>query len=161
MQLQSNKYACKGWRGRIYKEHGTVSEYYLVMDNNVTVGSFVQVDQTTQGCYAATKIGNVNATINKFLLGVVIFDERHIDVGNNSDRIPKGNFANVLLKGSIFVSFTVASKFGQWVHVKTSDGSIVFDDNVTKADHKNTGFRVLQPGAANEVIVISTQLKDL
>lgn len=161
MQLQSNKYACKGWRGRLYKEHGTVSEYYLVDDNNVTVGSFVQVDQTTQKCYNALKVGNVNAAINKFLLGVVIFDERHIDVGNNSDRIPKNNWAHILLKGSIFVTCSVASKFGQWVHIKTQDGSLALDDNVTKADHKNTGFRVMVPGVANDLIVISTQLKDL
>lgn len=158
MQLNSNKSAVAGWRGMLYKDVGTVSEYYLVGDTNVVVGNFVQVDSSTNICYNAQKIGNTNVNINKFLLGVVIFDERHIDVGNNSDRIPKNNYAHVLLKGSIYVQVNAVSKLGQWLHIKKSDGSLAFDDSNTKNDHQCTGFRVLQPGAANELIVITTHL---
>lgn len=132
---------------------------YISGDSKIIPGIFLQVDTATDRAKPAMKaatFGINSANIDKLYVGLCVFNERFVDVGNNSNRIPIGNRVTVLTKGTAFVKWTVATTAGKYIHLKKSDGDLVFDDSPTKADHIYTGFRVLKGAAANDIAIISS-----
>lgn len=107
---------------------------YPVKDNSVAVGGFVQLD----GDFVKGASGNA---ITGKILGVVV--KEHFIGGNAPTAIYRPNdIASVMVKGCIFIETQSVAKTGQYVFLKTADGTLAFDDTKEKADYTYTGFKV-------------------
>ena len=124
----------------------------VCVDDKVEVGYFVQAGDN-EGEVKGVK----GAAVSGAILGVVIFDNFADGAG---DSVSKANGASVTIlnEGSVFIETTATAKAGQFVGVKTADGSLVFGDSTTIADAAYTGFKVVKGNASAErgVIEIST-----
>lgn len=131
----------------------------VVSGNNVCLGCFVQ---TKQNGNEGEVTGASGVAITGKILGVVIRDGFINSCGLvNSHIYPENTIVTYITRGSVWIeNDSQACKKGQYVFLKDADGKIAFDDNITKADHTFTGFRVLEGHADNTdgVISITTAL---
>lgn len=123
----------------------------ICADDKVEVGYFVQRGDK-EGEFKGVK----GATI-KSIAGVAIFDNFQSANGNSAVKA-KGENVTVLNEGSVFIEATAVAKAGQFVGVKSTDGSLIFSDTTTITSGVFTGFVVVKGnGDANRgVIEIST-----
>ena len=129
----------------------------IAADENVSVGSFVQSSA------AATNenevIGASGKAISGSILGVVVRDSLKVAGDSTATlAVKKGENCAVLNEGSIFIETSLQAKKGQYVFLKTDDGTLAFDDAATKTSYTYTGFRVSKGNetAARGVIEITT-----
>lgn len=138
--LQSNVKSTMpiGSAGNIYKaEHSFYASYQgLVIDDITKVGSFVQ---------AGTKENEIKMAsgqaITSAITGVVV-KERLRNSSVETALVEKGNNVTVLTEGYIFIETSLVANQGQYVFLKTDDGSLAFGNSPTLGGYTYTGFVV-------------------
>ena len=158
-QKQANANQALGNVGQISKAHHSFLNVIpaIAADEFVKVGSFVQSKA------AATNenevVGASGKQITGSILGVVVRDSLKV-AGDSTPTlaVKKGENCAVLNEGSIFIETSLQAKKGQYVFLKTDDGTLAFDNSATKASYTYTGFRVSKGNetAARGVIEITT-----
>ena len=142
-QKQVNANQALGNVGQISKAHHSFLNVIpaIAADDFVKVGSFVQSKA------AATNenevVGASGKQITGSILGVVVRDSLKV-AGDSTPTlaVKKGENCAILTEGSIFIEVNAIAKKGQYVFLKTDDGTLAFDNTATKANHTYTGFRV-------------------
>ena len=142
-QKQVNLNQALGNVGQISKAHHSFCNVIpaIAADEFVKVGSFVQSKA------AATNenevVGASGKAISGSILGVVVRDSLKV-AGDSTPTlaVKKGENCAILTEGSIFIETSLQAKKGQYVFLKTDDGTLAFDNNATKASYTYTGFRV-------------------
>lgn len=127
-----------GSAGDIYKaEHSFYAPFQgLVIDDITKVGSFVQAGTKENEITMASGVA-----ITKPIIGVVV-KERLRNSAVETDLVEKGNNVTVLTEGYIYIATELVATQGQYVFLKTADGTLAFGNATTLADHTYTGFRV-------------------
>ena len=142
-QKQVNLNQALGNVGQISKAHHSFCNVIsaIAADEFVKVGSFVQSKA------AATNenevVGASGKQITGSILGVVVRDSLKV-AGDSTPTlaVKKGENCAILTEGSIFIEVNAIAKKGQYVFLKTDDGTLAFDNSATKASYTYTGFRV-------------------
>ena len=142
-QKQVNANQALGNVGQISKAHHSFLNVIpaIAADDFVKVGSFVQ--STAAATNENEVIGASGKQITGSILGVVVRDSLKV-AGDSTPTlaVKKGENCAILTEGSIFIEVNVIAKKGQYVFLKTEDGTLAFDNTATKASHTYTGFRV-------------------
>ena len=123
----------------------------ICADDKVEVGYFVQRGDK-EGEFKGVK----GVAVTK-VAGVAIFDNFQSANGDSAVKA-KGATVTVLNEGSVFIEAQVVAKAGQFVGVKSTDGSLIFSDTSTITSGVFTGFVVVKGNgeAKRGVIEIST-----
>lgn len=126
-----------GCAGEIYKaEHSFLNTVVRVPTDDVTIGTFVQ-----KGTLENEVIQASGAAITADIIGVVVKNEL-VNSNTDTDVYSKGKPVTVLQEGNIFIETSLQAVQGQYVFLKTADGTLAFGNSATLADHTYTGFRV-------------------
>ena len=158
-QKQVNANQALGNVGQISKAHHSFLNVIpaIAADDFVKVGSFVQ--STAAATNENEVIGASGKAISGSILGVVVRDSLKV-AGDSTPtlEVKKGENCAILTEGSIFIEVNAIAKKGQYVFLKTDDGTLAFDNTATKASHTYTGFRVSkgQDTATAGIIEITT-----
>ena len=129
--------------GQLSKAHHSFCNVLpaIAADDFVKVGSFVQ--STAAATNENEVIGASGKQITGSILGVVVRDSLKVAGDSTATlAVKKGENCAVLNEGSIFIETSLQAKKGQYVFLKTDDGTLAFDNAATKASHTYTGFRV-------------------
>ena len=142
-QKQVNANQALGNVGQISKAHHSFLNVIpaIAADEFVKVGSFVQSSSTATN--ENEVIGASGKAISGSILGVVVRDSLKV-AGDSTPtlEVKKGENCAILTEGSIFIETSLQAKKGQYVFLKTDDGTLAFDNTATKASYTYTGFRV-------------------
>ena len=142
-QKQVNANQALGNVGQISKAHHSFLNVIpaIAADEFVKVGSFVQSSSTATN--ENEVIGASGKQITGSILGVVVRDSLKV-TGDSTPTlaVKKGENCAILTEGSIFIEVNVIAKKGQYVFLKTADGSLGFYNASTQNDYTYTGFRV-------------------
>ena len=136
----------------------------LAVDDKVCVGCFVQLKDTPKADSVIEVVGASGVAITKDIFGVVVKSELIPSLGDTPVHlIPKGNTIGVLTRGFIAIESESEAKVGQYVYLKTDDGSLVFSDDKALASHSYTGFRVSRGAKTTDgnglyIVEISTEV---
>ena len=158
-QKQVNANQALGNVGQISKAHHSFLNVIpaIAADDFVKVGSFVQ--SKTSPTNENEVIGASGKQITGSILGVVVRDSLKV-AGDSTPTlaVKKGENCAILTEGSIFIEVNAIAKKGQYVFLKTDDGTLAFDNNATKVNYTYTGFRVSkgQDTATAGIIEITT-----
>ena len=129
--------------GQISKAHHSFCNVIpaIAADEFVKVGSFVQ--SKTSPTNENEVIGASGKAISGSILGVVVRDSLKV-TGDSTPTlaVKKGENCAILTEGSIFIEVNAIAKKGQYVFLKTADGSLGFYNASTQNDYTYTGFRV-------------------
>ena len=142
-QKQVNLNQALGNVGQISKAHHSFCNVIpaIAADDFVKVGSFVQ--SKTSPTNENEVIGASGKQITGSILGVVVRDSLKVAGDSTATlAVKKGENCAVLNEGSIFIETSLQAKKGQYVFLKTDDGTLAFDNAATKASYTYTGFRV-------------------
>lgn len=143
-QKQVNLNQALGNVGQISKAHHSFCNVIpaIAADEFVKVGSFVQ-SKATGATNENEVIGASGKAISGSILGVVVRDSLKV-AGNSTPtlEVKKGENCAILTEGSIFIEVNAIAKKGQYVFLKTADGSLGFYNATTQSDYTYTGFRV-------------------
>ena len=158
-QKQVNLNQALGNVGQISKAHHSFCNVIpaIAADENVRVGSFVQ--SKTSPTNENEVIGASGVAISGSILGVVVRDSLKVAGDSTATlAVKKGENCAVLNEGSIFIETSLQAKKGQYVFLKTDDGTLAFDNSATKASYTYTGFRVSKGNetAVRGIIEITT-----
>lgn len=130
--------------GQISKAHHSFCNVIpaIAADEFVKVGSFVQ-SKATGATNENEVIGASGKAITGSILGVVVRDSLKV-TGDSTPtlEVKKGENCAILTEGSIFIEVNAIAKKGQYVFLKTADGSLGFYNATTQSDYTYTGFRV-------------------
>ena len=142
-QKQVNANQALGNVGQISKAHHSFLNVIpaIAADEFVKVGSFVQSSSTATN--ENEVVGASGKQITGSILGVVVRDSLKV-AGDSTPtlEVKKGENCAVLNEGSIFIEVNAIAKKGQYVFLKTADGSLGFYNASTQNDYTYTGFRV-------------------
>ena len=142
-QKQVNLNQALGNVGQISKAHHSFCNVIpaIAADEFVKVGSFVQ--SKTSPTNENEVIGASGKQITGSILGVVVRDSLKV-AGDSTPtlEVKKGENCAILTEGSIFIEVNAIAKKGQYVFLKTADGSLGFYNASTQNDYTYTGFRV-------------------
>ena len=142
-QKQVNANQALGNVGQISKAHHSFLNVIpaIAADDFVKVGSFVQ--STAAATNENEVIGASGKQITGSILGVVVRDSLKV-AGDSTPTlaVKKGENCAILTEGSIFIETSLQAKKGQYVFLKTADGSLGFYNASTQNDYTYTGFRV-------------------
>ena len=130
----------------------------IAADEFVKVGSFVQ-SKATGATNENEVIGASGKAISGSILGVVVRDSLKVAGDSTATlEVKKGENCAILTEGSIFIEVNAIAKKGQYVFLKTADGSLGFYNASTQNDYTYTGFRVSKGNetATRGVIEITT-----
>ena len=158
-QKQVNANQALGNVGQISKAHHSFLNVVpaIAADEFVKVGSFVQ--SKTSPTNENEVIGASGKQITGSILGVVVRDSLKV-AGDSTPtlEVKKGENCAILTEGSIFIEVNAIAKKGQYVFLKTADGSLGFYNASTQNDYTYTGFRVSkgQDTATAGIIEITT-----
>ena len=126
-----------GSAGKIYKsEHSFLNTVERLPISDVTVGAFVQKGTLENEVTEAT-----GQAITADIIGVVVKNEL-INSLTDTAVYPKGKPVTIVTEGNIFIATSAIAVQGQYVFLKTADGTLAFGNTATLADHTYTGFRV-------------------
>ena len=142
-QKQVNLNQALGNVGQISKAYHSFCNVIpaIAADEFVKVGSFVQSSSTATN--ENEVIGASGKAISGSILGVVVRDSLKVAGDSTATlAVKKGENCAILTEGSIFIETSLQAKKGQYVFLKTDDGTLAFDNAATKASHTYTGFRV-------------------
>ena len=159
-QKQVNLNQALGNVGQISKAYHSFCNVIpaIAADEFVKVGSFVQ-SKATGATNENEVIGASGKAISGSILGVVVRDSLKVAADSTATlAVKKGENCAVLNEGSIFIETSLQAKKGQYVFLKTADGSLGFYNASTQNDYTYTGFRVSKGNetAARGVIEITT-----
>ena len=159
-QKQVNPSQALGNVGQISKAHHSFLNVIpaIAADDFVKVGSFVQ-SKAAGATNENEVIGASGKAITGSILGVVVRDSLKV-AGDSTPtlEVKKGENCAVLNEGSIFIETSLQATKGQYVFLKTADGTLGFYNTTTQNDYTYTGFRVSKGNetAARGVIEITT-----
>ena len=142
-QKQVNLNQALGNVGQISKAYHSFCNVIpaIAADENVRVGSFVQ--SKTSPTNENEVIGASGKQITGSILGVVVRDSLKVAGDSTATlAVKKGENCAVLNEGSIFIETSLQAKKGQYVFLKTDDGTLAFYDTTTQSNYTYTGFRV-------------------
>ena len=142
-QKQVNLNQALGNVGQISKAHHSFLNVIpaIAADEFVKVGSFVQSSSTATN--EDEVIGASGKAISGSILGVVVRDSLKVAADSTATlAVKKGENCAILTEGSIFIETSLQAKKGQYVFLKTDDGTLAFDNTATKTSYTYTGFRV-------------------
>ena len=142
-QKQVNANQALGNVGQISKAHHSFLNVIpaIAADEFVKVGSFVQSSSTATN--ENEVIGASGKAISGSIVGVVVRDSLKVAGDSTATlAVKKGENCAILTEGSIFIEVNVIAKKGQYVFLKTADGSLGFYNASTQNDYTYTGFRV-------------------
>ena len=142
-QKQVNLNQALGNVGQISKAYHSFCNVIpaIAADENVRVGSFVQ--SKTSPTNENEVIGASGVAISGSILGVVVRDSLKVAGDSTATlAVKKGENCAILTEGSIFIETSLQAKKGQYVFLKTADGSLDFYNASTQSDYTYTGFRV-------------------
>ena len=142
-QKQVNLNQALGNVGQISKAHHSFCNVIsaIAADDFVKVGSFVQ--SKTSPTNENEVVGASGKAISGSILGVVVRDSLKVAGDSTATlAVKKGENCAVLNEGSIFIETSLQAKKGQYVFLKTADGSLGFYNASTQSDYTYTGFRV-------------------
>ena len=142
-QKQVNANQALGNVGQISKAHHSFLNVIpaIAADDFVKVGSFVQSSNTATN--ENEVVGASGKQITGSILGVVVRDSLKVaDKSTPTLAVKKGENCAILTEGSIFIEVNAIAKKGQYVFLKTTDGSLGFYNASTQNDYTYTGFRV-------------------
>ena len=142
-QKQVNANQALGNVGQISKAHHSFLNVVpaIAADDFVKVGSFVQSSSTATN--ENEVIGASGKQITGSILGVVVRDSLKVAADSTPTlEVKKGENCAILTEGSIFIEVNAIAKKGQYVFLKTADGSLGFYNASTQNDYTYTGFRV-------------------
>lgn len=142
-QKQVNLNQALGNVGQISKAHHSFCNVIpaIAADDFVKVGSFVQ--SSTSATNENEVIGASGKAISGSILGVVVRDSLKVAADSTPTlAVKKGENCAILTEGSIFIEVNAIAKKGQYVFLKTADGSLGFYNTSTQNDYTYTGFRV-------------------
>ena len=142
-QKQVNLNQALGNVGQISKAYHSFCNVIpaIAADENVRVGSFVQ--SKTSPTNENEVVGASGKQITGSILGVVVRDSLKVAGDSTATlAVKKGENCAILTEGSIFIETSLQAKKGQYVFLKTADGSLGFYDTTTQSDYTYTGFRV-------------------
>ena len=143
-QKQVNLNQALGNVGQISKAHHSFCNVIpaIAADEFVKVGSFVQ-SKATGATNENEVIGASGKAITGSILGVVVRDSLKV-AGDSTPtlEVKKGENCAILTEGSIFIEVNAIAKKGQYVFLKTADGSLGFYNASTQSNYTYTGFRV-------------------
>ena len=159
-QKQVNANQALGNVGQISKAHHSFCNVIpaIAADEFVKVGSFVQ-SKAAGATNENEVIGASGKAISGSILGVVVRDSLKVAGDSTATlEVKKGENCAILTEGSIFIEVNAIAKKGQYVFLKTADGSLGFYNTTTQSDYTYTGFRVSKGNetAARGVIEITT-----
>ena len=159
-QKQVNLKQALGNVGQISKAHHSFCNVIpaIAADEFVKVGSFVQ-SKATGATNENEVIGASGKAITGSILGVVVRDSLKVAADSTATlAVKKGENCAILTEGSIFIETSLQAKKGQYVFLKTADGSLGFYNASTQSDYTYTGFRVSKGNetAARGIIEITT-----
>ena len=145
--------------GQISKAHHSFCNVIpaIAADDFVKVGSFVQ--SSTSATNENEVVGTSGKAISGSILGVVVRDSLKVTGDSTATlAVKKGENCAILTEGSIFIEVNAIAKKGQYVFLKTADGSLGFYNTTTQSDYTYTGFRVSKgnDAAAAGLIEITT-----
>ena len=143
-QKQVNLNQALGNVGQISKAYHSFCNVIpaIAADEFVKVGSFVQ-SKATGATNENEVIGASGKQITGSILGVVVRDSLKVAGDSTATlAVKKGENCAVLNEGSIFIETSLQAKKGQYVFLKTADGSLGFYNASTQSDYTYTGFRV-------------------
>ena len=143
-QKQVNLNQALGNVGQISKAHHSFCNVIpaIAADEFVKVGSFVQ-SKATGATNENEVIGASGKAISGSILGVVVRDSLKVAGDSTATlAVKKGENCAILTEGSIFIEVNAIAKKGQYVFLKTADGSLGFYNASTQNDYTYTGFRV-------------------
>ena len=158
-QKQVNANQALGNVGQISKAHHSFLNVIpaIAADDFVKVGSFVQSSSTATN--ENEVVGASGKQITGSILGVVVRDSLKV-AGDSTPtlEVKKGENCAILTEGSIFIEVNAIAKKGQYVFLKTDDGTLAFYNTNTQSNYTYTGFRVSKGNetAARGVIEITT-----
>ena len=158
-QKQVNLNQALGNVGQISKAHHSFCNVTpaIAADEFVKVGSFVQ--SKTSPTNENEVIGASGKAISGSILGVVVRDSLKV-AGDSTPtlEVKKGENCAILTEGSIFIETSLQAKKGQYVFLKTDDGTLAFYNTNTQSNYTYTGFRVSKGNetAARGIIEITT-----
>ena len=142
-QKQVNANQALGNVGQISKAHHSFLNVIpaIAADDFVKVGSFVQ--SKTSPTNENEVIGASGKAITGSILGVVVRDSLKV-AGDSTPtlEVKKGENCAVLNEGSIFIETSLQATKGQYVFLKTDDGTLAFYNTNTQSNYTYTGFRV-------------------
>ena len=142
-QKQVNANQALGNVGQISKAHHSFLNVIpaIAADDFVKVGSFVQSSSTATN--ENEVVGASGKQITGSILGVVVRDSLKVAADSTPTlEVKKGENCAILTEGSIFIEVNAIAKKGQYVFLKTADGSLGFYNASTQNDYTYTGFRV-------------------
>ena len=159
-QKQVNLKQALGNVGQISKAHHSFCNVIpaIAADEFVKVGSFVQ-SKAAGATNENEVVGASGKAISGSILGVVVRDSLKVAGDSTATlAVKKGENCAILTEGSIFIEVNAIAKKGQYVFLKTDDGTLAFDNTTTKASYTYTGFRVSkgQDTATAGIIEITT-----
>lgn len=158
-QKQVNANQALGNVGQISKAHHSFLNVIpaIAADDFVKVGSFVQ--SKTSPTNENEVIGASGKAISGSILGVVVRDSLKV-AGDSTPtlEVKKGENCAILTEGSIFIETSLQATKGQYVFLKTDDGTLAFYNTNTQSNYTYTGFRVSKGNetAARGIIEITT-----
>ena len=142
-QKQVNANQALGNVGQISKAHHSFLNVIpaIAADDFVKVGSFVQ--STAAATNENEVVGASGKQITGSIVGIVVRDSLKV-AGDSTPtlEIKKGENCAVLNEGSIFIETSLQAKKGQYVFLKTDDGTLAFYNTNTQSNYTYTGFRV-------------------
>lgn len=126
-----------GSAGVIYKsEHSFLNTVQRVAIAAITVGTFVQANAVANEAKPAS-----GAAITGNIMGIAVKNDLVNSIGNTA-LIPSGNNFTVLTDGNIFIETSLVATQGQYVFLKTDDGTLAFGNSATLGGYTYTGFMV-------------------
>lgn len=157
-QKQVNQTQALGSAGQISKAfHNYCNTFSAIAgDNKICVGCFVQ---STSGTNEREVIDASGEAITGKILGVVVKDH-YISSETETHIYREGDNVTIINAGNVFIECESVATAGQYVFLKDDNGTLVFNNTNTLADHTYTGWRVAvgnkAPYADNGIIEITT-----
>lgn len=109
-----------------------------VASDNVHPGGFLQSVANNPG-----QVKNATgAAISGSIVGVCTLSKYVSSEATPVDNYKSGD-VTYAMKGAIWIKTKVACSEGQFVFLKTDDGTLAFDNSATKTNHTYTGWKVL------------------
>ena len=132
----------------------------VATDDNIFAGGFVQLASDTNDNNTTQIKGATGQAITNKIIGVALFEYQPICGVNSSLKFLKGDNVNVITTGNVFIEFKQTCKIGQYIVIKTDDGTLAVSNTGTEADYTNTGWKVLKTAstAGDNIIEITKAL---
>lgn len=129
----------------------------VATDANVFAGGFVQLSNQSNDNSTTQVKGATGQAITGTILGVALFEYKPFCGDNSTINFNVGDNVNVITTGNVFIEFKQTCKIGQYLMIKTADGSLSVSSTGTEAEYTNTGWKIFKTAstAGDNIIEIT------